>query len=179
MRTLALEEKLPGEVFEEYDANSMIVKINFWRRGLEALTEEVLKPESIKIKKDMTMEELLARLATEYLTLFEQKVTPRDLIVLKRNPLLNTSHLEVLSDHKDKLISQLRINEGINLFVENRSEPHPQGLSVGASEQEGLINVTGSADTPKWEIEHELDGLRFQIKFNTPSDAENASSVPD
>ena len=63
MRTLALEEKLPGEVFEEYDANSMIVKINFWRRGLEALTEEVLKPESIKIKKDMTMQELMARLA--------------------------------------------------------------------------------------------------------------------
>ena len=88
--------------------------------------------------------------------------------MLKRNPLLNTSHLELLSEHKEKLISQLRINEGINLFVENKLEPHPQGLSVGAGEQEGLINVQGTAETPKWEIEHELDGLRFQIKFNTP-----------
>ena len=48
--------------------------------------------------------------------------------------------------------------------------PHPQGLAVGASEQEDLINTTGSADTPKWEIEHELDGLRYQIKFNSPLD---------
>lgn len=54
--------------------------------------------------------------------------------------------------------------------MENKTVPHPHGLEVGASEQEGLINTTGSADTPKWEIEHELDGLRFQIKFNSPLD---------
>ena len=116
------------------------------------------------------------RLAQEYLTLLDQKVEPNDLIVLKRNPLLNTSHLENLSDQKEKMISQLRINEGINLFVENKQEPHPQGLSVGASEQEGLINVTGTDDTPKWEIEHELDGLRFQIKFNSPSTESGAAA---
>jgi len=46
-------------------------------------------------------------------------------MVLKRNPLLNTSHLEVLSGNSDKLLSQLRINEGVNVFVENRKVPHP------------------------------------------------------
>jgi len=42
MKTLALEEKLPSEVFEEYDPNAMQIKVNFWRGGLEALNEEVL-----------------------------------------------------------------------------------------------------------------------------------------
>lgn len=34
-----------------------------------------------------------------------------------------------------------------------------------------MINTTGTADTPKWEIEHELDGLRYQVRFNTPAEA--------
>lgn len=34
MRTLALEEKLPDEVFEEYDPDSMMIKICFWRPGI-------------------------------------------------------------------------------------------------------------------------------------------------
>ena len=49
MRTLALEEKLEEEAFEEYDPNSIQIKINFWRPGLEALTEEVLQPVEIKV----------------------------------------------------------------------------------------------------------------------------------
>ena len=49
MKTLALEEKLPSEVFEDYDPNAMLIKINFWRSGLEALTDEVLQPVEIKV----------------------------------------------------------------------------------------------------------------------------------
>ena len=90
---------------------------------------------------------------------------------MKRNPLLNTSHLEVLSNDLNKQLTQLRINEGVNLFVENKSVHHPQGLNVGASEQDGMINTSGTVDTPKWEIEHELDGLRYQVRFNTPTEA--------
>ena len=37
---------------------------------------------------------------------------------------------------------------------------------------------SSSLDTPKWEIEHELDGLRFQVKFNTPGD-EASAKVPE
>ena len=58
MKTLAFEEKLPDEVFEEYDANAMLIKVNFWRSGLEALNEEVLRPIEIKVRKDMLMSEL-------------------------------------------------------------------------------------------------------------------------
>ena len=39
---LSLEEKIPEELFEDYDPNAMPIKVNFWRTGLEALTEEVL-----------------------------------------------------------------------------------------------------------------------------------------
>jgi len=170
MKTLAFEEKLPGEVFEDYDPNSMLIKVNFWRSGLEALTEEVLKPVELKVRKDMPMSELTAVLASENLKLTRVEWNPLDVKVLKRNPLLNTSHLEVLSDQPEKLLSQLRVNEGVNLFVENVKVPHPQGLAVGASEAEEMLSTNVGSDTAKWEIEHELDGLRFQIKFNSPTD---------
>jgi hypothetical protein len=105
MRTLALEEKLENEVFEDYDPNSIQIKINFWREGLEALTEEVLQPISIKVKKDLPMSEFMLRLAQENNSHFGQEVSGNDLVVLKRNPLLNTSHLELLSDQREKLLS--------------------------------------------------------------------------
>ena len=34
MKTLVFEEKLSSEVFDEYDPNSMLIKVNFWRAGL-------------------------------------------------------------------------------------------------------------------------------------------------
>ena len=65
MKTLALEEKLPDETFEEYDPDSMLIKVNFWRAGLEALTDEILQPIEIKVQKNMAMSALMARLAEE------------------------------------------------------------------------------------------------------------------
>ena len=58
---------------------------------------------------------------------------------------------------------------------------HPQGLNVGSTESEDLIMTQGNSEMPKWEIEHELDGLRFQIKFNSPTDeaSKEADKVPD
>jgi len=63
MKTLSFEEKLPSEAFEDYDPNAMLIKVNFWRGGLEALTDEVLLPVEIKVRKDMTMGDFLQRLA--------------------------------------------------------------------------------------------------------------------
>jgi len=37
-------------------------------------------------------------------------------IVMKRNPMLNQKQLEVLQ--QDKSLTQLRVNEGVNLFVD-------------------------------------------------------------
>ena len=131
MKTLALEEKTPDETFEEYDPDSMLIKVNFWRSGLEALTDEILQPIEIKVQKNMAMSALMARLAEENNSRTQQDWKENDVRVLKRNPLLNTSHLEILSDQPAKLLTQLRINEGVNLFVENKNVPHPQGLNVG------------------------------------------------
>ena len=134
MKTLALEEKTPDETFEEYDPDSMLIKVNFWRSGLEALTDEILQPIEIKVQKNMSMSALMARLAEENNSRTQQDWKENDVRVLKRNPLLNTSHLEILSDQPAKLLTQLRINEGVNLFVENKNVPHPQGLNVGDGE---------------------------------------------
>lgn len=87
-----------------------------------------------------------------------------DVCVLKRNPLLNTSHLEIISDKTDKLFSQLRILDGTILYIENKNVPHPQGLNaISNSDADALIGsfTASGSSTPKWEIEHELDGLRF------------------
>ena len=59
MKTLAFEEKLSGEVFEEYDPDSMLINVNFWRPSLEALTKEVLQPVEMKVRRDMLMSNLL------------------------------------------------------------------------------------------------------------------------
>ena len=49
------------------------------------------------------MIDFMAQLARESGLSGETAAT--DMIVLKRNPLLNTSHLETLSEHQDKLLS--------------------------------------------------------------------------
>ena len=50
------------------------------------------------------MIDFMAQLAKEN-GLNGEEIAATDMIVLKRNPLLNTSHLEILSDHQDKLLS--------------------------------------------------------------------------
>ena len=57
MKTLALEEKTDMEEFDEYDSESMTVKVNMWRPGLVSLSEEALKPSFLKVKKALTMED--------------------------------------------------------------------------------------------------------------------------
>ena len=105
MKTLALEEKTPDETFEEYDPDSMLIKVNFWRAGLEALTDEILQPIEIKVQKNMAMSALMARLAEENNSRTQQTWKENEVRVLKRNPLLNTSHLEILSDQPAKLLT--------------------------------------------------------------------------
>ena len=105
MKTLALEEKLPDETFEEYDPDSMLIKVNFWRAGLEALTDEILQPIEIKVQKNMAMSALMARLAEENNSRTQGDWKENEVRILKRNPLLNTSHLEVLSDQPAKLLT--------------------------------------------------------------------------
>ena len=74
---------------------------------------------------------------------------------MKRNPMLNQRQLEQLQTEKS--LSQLRVNEGVNLFIEE-------------------ISDTDTSDTSKWEHEFDLDQNRLQVKFNQPQD-NNTSEV--
>lgn len=42
----------------------MVVKINVWREGIQALTEECLRPVQVKVYRDMQMSDL-SKLITE------------------------------------------------------------------------------------------------------------------
>jgi hypothetical protein len=59
MKTLAFEEKVPNQNFEEYDPNSMVIKVNVWRDGIQSLSEEVLKPTQIKVEKETMMSDFI------------------------------------------------------------------------------------------------------------------------
>lgn len=59
MKTLAFEEKLPNQNFEEYDPNSMVIKVNVWRDEIQSLSEEVLKPTLIKVEKETMMSDFI------------------------------------------------------------------------------------------------------------------------
>ena len=159
MRTLALEEKLSDEIFEDYDPDSMQIKVNFWRDGLESLTEEVLKPIELKVSKQLNMVDLINLMVSEQKKNTGEDWAAEDVIVLKRNPLLNTSHLETLSSNLTQNLNQLRVYEGVNLFVENKQQKLPQTHSVFQTESGEM--TPARLETPKWEIEHELDGFRF------------------
>ena len=53
----------------------------------------------------MAMAALMTRLAEENNNRTQQTWKENEVRVLKRNPLLNTSHLEVLSDQPEKLLT--------------------------------------------------------------------------
>jgi len=52
-----------------------------------------------------------------------------NVIILKRNPMLHTKCMELLSDQPDKKLTKLRINEGVNLFIEDSSVEIPESLN--------------------------------------------------
>ena len=56
MKTLAFEEKGDDDDFVEYDPDSMIVKVNLWKEGLNSLNEESLKPTHTKVRRDLQMD---------------------------------------------------------------------------------------------------------------------------
>lgn len=83
------------------------------------------------------------------------------LTVMKRNPKFNQSSVDLLSQEKslEKQLSKLKVNDGVNLFVEDSRVPHPDSL-----EYEYLRDNQKST---KWETEFELEKNRFTIKYNS------------
>lgn len=84
------------------------------------------------------------------------------LIVLKRNPKISITGVDILSAEKEreKKLSKLRINDGVNLFFEDGRFNHPD-ITEYSFLQDSEIQT-------KWQTEFELEKNRFTIKFNTP-----------
>lgn len=136
MKTLIIEEKSAGTVFSEYDPLCIVVKINIWRQGFSSLVEDILQPVKITVRRDMTMDEFTTLVCKTF-------NLPLPILVMKRNPMLNQKQLELISG-SDRPLNVLRVNEGVNLFIETQT------------------------DTNKWEQEFELDQNRFTVKYNKP-----------
>jgi hypothetical protein len=67
-------------------------------------------------------------------------ISPENVVVLKRNPMLNTKCMERLSDEPEKKLNQLRVNEGVNLFIEDGSVPIPDCLNQFNSDDFEIID---------------------------------------
>ena len=62
-------------------------------------------------------------------------------LIMRRTPMMQNQAVEILSENLDKGLNELRINEGINLYVEE-------------------------SGGKRWENEFELETNRYQIKYN-------------
>ena len=114
--SLAFEwKKSEQDEFEEWNPNNMIVKLNFWREDIEYLSEDVLLPVRYKVTKDTKVKDFEAALSAEF------KIPQGALIVMKRNALFHMASVEQINEakNKEKTLSQVRVNEGVNLFLEN------------------------------------------------------------
>ena len=52
-------------------------------------------------------------------------IEEENVLILKRNPMMNLNSVENLSAQPDKRLNQLRVNEGVYLFVEDKTIEYP------------------------------------------------------
>ncbi len=146
-KALALEVKKDDEVFEEFDPLQIQVKINLWRPNIVVLDELALKPLKLNIRKTCKLVELLEKVATI-------SGIPTDRIIMGKKLPMGSAHcLEIATvpENMDKTLAHLRINEGINLFVEDAAVEYP------ASEDYKLFSGEKKC---KWEIVWSIFWLR-------------------
>ena len=158
LKTLALETKQSDGSFEEYDPNLITLKVNIWRRDIQVLDEQNMDPTVLKISKENSMEDLMTKLSTEF------GIKQKNMKVFKRKAYGQGKNVEELSLAKkiSRKLKILRINDGLNLFIEDGSFDHP--------DIEKYSFLSKASTDNKWETEFELDRNRFVIKFNVPSD---------
>ncbi len=152
--TLSIEwkESAEGE-FETWDPNVMVVKLNLWRPDIEYLSEDVLQPVRYKVRKDLQVKEFVRVLSEMF------GVSTDNLVIMKRNALFHMASVERINEAKneDKTLSAVRVNEGVNLFIENAAQEY----------ESSSLGLVAEGQT-KWEIEFELERNRFTIKYNAP-----------
>ncbi len=149
-KTLVLEIKKDGEVFEEFDPTQIQVKINVWRPGIIVLEEAALKPQKLSVKKTANVDALISAVSSlagipkdRLLYVPHDNTTGR---IGKRLPMGSAQCVEIISgkENAEKTLAHLRVNEGINLFVEDSAVVYP------ASEDFGKL--LSAEKKCKWEI---------------------------
>ena len=149
-KSLALEQKDPGDVFQPYDPQAVFVKVVLWddeKSASEAFTlnEKSSSPKRIQINKNARIEELMTRIQT--LTGIEKQKQ----VLLRRTYMTASSQLDVLSQPANlrKTLGDLRITESSLIYLEEGVE---------------------GAKQFHWAREFELEQNRIYIKFNSPED---------
>jgi len=56
-------------------------------------------------------------------------------VIMKRNPMLQMKQVEILSDFPNKKLNELRVNEGVNLYLEDSSLAYPLDSLQGEIKQ--------------------------------------------
>jgi hypothetical protein len=86
------------------------------------------------------------------MNILKHKDIPNEFLrILKRNPKLSITGVDELSETKnlDKKISKLRINDGVNLFIEDTRIQHPDLIDYSF--------LSDGNNKSKWETEFELE----------------------
>ncbi|CAI2367721.1 unnamed protein product [Moneuplotes crassus] len=159
LKTLGLETKTAEEEFQEIDPNKITLKVNAWRRNISILDDDNLMPQKIIVNKEETMEDLMNKISTEYNIAFDK------LRISKRRAGSVGKNVEELSIEKNikRKLKILRINDGLTIFIEDKSFEHPDIDKYPFLSKEIAAN--------KWETEFELNRNRSVIKFNIPSES--------
>ena len=85
--------------------------------------------------------------------------------------MLNSAkQMEVVSEKPGEQLKKLRVNEGVNLFIEDKTVPFPkeQDPTQAHLNEEEAKEESSKSDLTKWEQEFVLETNRFTIKFNDP-----------
>ena len=111
----------------------------------------MLQPLRFKVERQAKVKDFQAAVAAKV------GVPAHSLRIMKRNALFHLASVEVVNEEKnqEKTLSEVRVHEGVNLFIEDETQPFEGGY-------------TGGEASSKWELEFELDRNRFTIKYNEP-----------
>lgn len=116
MKTLALESrKSPNVHWEPYDPNLMEIRLTPWQpdiiekfQTLPDFTEK--NAQRVKICREMKM--------SDFKVYVEKTFGLENAVIMRRTPMMQNQAVEVLSENVQKGLNELRVNEGINLYVE-------------------------------------------------------------
>jgi ubiquitin C-terminal hydrolase len=156
-KTFGLEVKQPGDDFEEFDPDSIVLKVILWDDSIEtaprqSIQQRITDARRLTIKKSSTVKELMQRVEEKF------GLPVDSMLILLKGYSASPSATETVSTPGllDLPMSYARVYEGSVLFVE-----------------------TSSSSASKWKQEIEADSRRYTIKFNHPDALLNAFGQAD